>query len=424
MLAPFWIKTQIRSATPPMRYCRLNQRSEEGERFDFATNKDLEGELTMSTSATTNERYWAEYDGLQHAKHQLLTRYLGGWFPILSSWSGRVLYLDCHAGRGRHLTGQEGSPVLALQTLLEHTHRPQILDSTEVQFVFFEKDQVNYEYLCEEINALGQLPDNIEVHPFRADYEAKLRQIVDNLEQRGQRMAPAFAFIDPYGFTLSMDLLNDLLRFQKSELLINFMYRYVDMAMCQEPQANNLDSLFGCVKWRELLDIESYEERTTKTIELFSDQLDAKHVTHMYMRARNGTLKYVLFHATNAQRGRELIKEAIWSVTPDGSFTAFEHHHPDQPVLVTPEPNLTPLKEQLKNHFEGREVKLETIYKWLLDRLYRKKHLHEVLRDLRDNGEIECTGYEGRFAFKKNPLVKFINKEPPSQIEQLGLFDG
>jgi hypothetical protein len=164
-------------------------------------------------------------------------------------------------------------------------------------------------------------------------------------------------------------------------------------------------------------EIESYEKRTERTINLFSRQLEAEHVTHMYMKARNGVLKYALFHATNAERGRELIKEAIWNVTPDGSFTAFEHHHPDQPVLVTPEPNLDPLKEQLRNRFAGRQVPLEEIYKWLLDRLYRKKHLHEVLREWRNNDEIECTGYKGRFAFEKNPLVHI-----PSPAEQLDLF--
>lgn len=371
----------------------------------------------MSTSTATDEKYWAEYDGLQHAKHQLLTKYLGGWFPILSSWNGRVLYLDCHAGRGRHLTGHEGSPVLALQTILEHTHRLQILNSTEIHFVFFEKDQANYKYLCEEINALGQLPDNIKVHPYQSDYEAEIRQILHDLKQRRQKKTPAFAFLDPYGFTLSMDLLNELLRFPMCELLVNFMYRYVDMAMQNQPQASNLDLLFGCSEWRQLAGIRSYEERTEKTINLFSKQLEAKHVTHMYMRARNGVLKYALFHATNAERGRELIKEAIWSVTPDGSFTAFEHHHPDQPVLVTPEPNLAPLKEQLRDRFAGRQVRMKEIYEWLLDRLYRKKHLHKVLREWRNNDEIECIGYEGRFAFDKNPLVQF-----PFPAEQLDLF--
>ena len=88
----------------------------------------------------TNEDYWSDYTGLQHAKHQLLSKYLGGWFPILARFHGRVIYIDCHAGRGRHDTGQEGSPIIALERLLTHQLRPKILDSTEIHFVFFENN--------------------------------------------------------------------------------------------------------------------------------------------------------------------------------------------------------------------------------------------------------------------------------------------
>ena len=63
---------------------------------------------------STDESYWSDYTGLQHAKHQLLSKYLGGWFPILASANGRVIYIDCYAGRGRHASGHEGSPILAL----------------------------------------------------------------------------------------------------------------------------------------------------------------------------------------------------------------------------------------------------------------------------------------------------------------------
>ena len=107
----------------------------------------------------TNKKYWAEYDGLQEAKHQLLRKYLNGWFPILTRFHGRVIYMDCHAGRGSHKTGHKGSPILALQGLLTHQRSIQILDSTKVQFVFFENNRTNYEHLWAEIKSLGQLPD-------------------------------------------------------------------------------------------------------------------------------------------------------------------------------------------------------------------------------------------------------------------------
>src|SRR3972149_693407 len=124
--------------------------------------------------SSVDEKYWAEYDGLQNAKHQLLRKYLGGWFPILASSQGRVLYIDCHAGRGRHRTGHEGSPILALRTLVGHRLRDKILAGAEVNFMFIEENQNNFEILQKEIQALGQLPTGVKVLPFQEDYEAWL----------------------------------------------------------------------------------------------------------------------------------------------------------------------------------------------------------------------------------------------------------
>ena len=359
-----------------------------------------------------DETYWSEYNGLQAAKHELLSTYLGGWFPILASFSGRVIYVDCHAGRGRHETGQEGSPILALQELLTHHRRNEILDSTQVHFVFFENNPTNYEHLHMETKSLGKLPSNITVHTFQEDYERRLRELVDNMNQHNQSIAPSFAFVDPYGFTLSMELLNDLLAFPRCELLINFMYRYIAMAICQPVLASNMDSLFGCPDWRNLVSIQDPREREDKTIALFSHQLEAKFVTHINMIGSNNVLKYVLLHASNHPRGRELMKESMWAVVPDGSFKVFERNSPDQLVFIDPEPNLEPLKDLLWKNFAGRRVRMQEIYNWLLQELYLDKHVHKVLRDYRKRGFVNFSGYEGRFAFGKKPLVSFPPARP------------
>ena len=160
-----------------------------------------------------NESYWKNYNQLQHVKHQLLQKYLGAWFPILSSWHGRVLYVDCNAGRGRHEQGQPGSPILALETLLNHNRRDTILKTTEVSFVFFENDVNNYRQLQQEITALGRLPKNMSVFAYDQDYAVILTQRIQGLRASSQSLAPSFIFVDPFGFSLSMNLLNDLLEF-------------------------------------------------------------------------------------------------------------------------------------------------------------------------------------------------------------------
>lgn len=54
------------------------------------------------------------------AKHEIMRRYLGGWFPILGSAHRRIVFIDGFAGPGVYDHGQHGSPVIALNTLLNH----------------------------------------------------------------------------------------------------------------------------------------------------------------------------------------------------------------------------------------------------------------------------------------------------------------
>jgi three-Cys-motif partner protein len=362
---------------------------------------------------STDDSYWRAYDGLQNAKHIILRKYLGAWFPILASWNGKVLYIDCHAGRGRHKTGHPGSPLIALQLLLRHRAKDAILKGCEVFFVFFENNRENYDDLCREVETLGELPEGVDVHAYCKDYEATLRRICEETRSRGRKLAPSFAFVDPYGFTLSMGTLNTLLSFPASELLVNFMFRHVDMAIRNVSQEENMDRLFGTEEWRGLRGMDAYDERVNAIIALFSGQLKAEFVTHMLMRGSNKALKYVLFHASNHPEGRKKMKDAMWATAPAGDFTAYERDRPGQLVLLQPEPDLAPLRADLWETFAGQTVDMLRLYEWLLRTLYLEKHLHAVLRDYRNAGVLSCSGYTGRFAFRKNPTINFPAERPP-----------
>lgn len=54
------------------------------------------------------------------AKHEILRKYLDAWFPIMTRWNGRVLYIDGFAGPGEYIGGKYGSPIIATKAVLEH----------------------------------------------------------------------------------------------------------------------------------------------------------------------------------------------------------------------------------------------------------------------------------------------------------------
>jgi three-Cys-motif partner protein len=84
--------------------------------------------------AVPKETIW-EIDLHTQAKHEILRRYLGAWFPILSRYSGRIVYIDGFAGPGRYKGGEPGSPLVALDVAL--THR-KTLDG-ELIFLFIDE---------------------------------------------------------------------------------------------------------------------------------------------------------------------------------------------------------------------------------------------------------------------------------------------
>ena len=60
------------------------------------------------------------------AKHAVLRGYLEAWFPILGSWSGRLLYVDGFAGPGDIGAGKKVlrlSPLTSLRSIAQSSHQ-------------------------------------------------------------------------------------------------------------------------------------------------------------------------------------------------------------------------------------------------------------------------------------------------------------
>src|SRR5262249_53790542 len=77
-------------------------------------------------------------------KHLVLKEYLNAWFPILSSWNGRIVFIDGFSGPGKYDGGEEGSPLIALRAMLEHSSRSRF---KEITFFFIEQDPKRAEHL-------------------------------------------------------------------------------------------------------------------------------------------------------------------------------------------------------------------------------------------------------------------------------------
>lgn len=345
--------------------------------------------------------YWQEYTPLQQVKHDLIRHYLNGWFPKLGFWAGRIVYFDTHAGRGRHASGKIGSPLVALDTFLNHTSRDDILKKSELEFFFIERDESNADQLRAELSKRGELPKRVRCQVEVGDCFDHLDRLITAFRQRSTRIAPAFFFIDPYGFKVPGRVLSDLMSFDRVELFVNLIWRELDMALRQpETMSDTLSHIFNGDAWRTRICSDDHVQRSEQAVSLIREMTGAKWATHIRMLGPNNATRYLLVHLTNHDAGRVLMKDSMWKTCPVGGFYARRSDDPAQEYLIAPEPDLTPLKEWLISRLPARWQQLKTE---LRATIWREPHLTDVILSLRKNGIIDGRDYRGRFSSKANP---------------------
>lgn len=360
--------------------------------------------------ADANESHWAEYSELQRVKHELLRRYLGAWFGILGLSHPGFVYLETHAGRGRFLSGEPGSPIVALKTLLDHRFRDRILGDVGAAFILIEEDQDNAAALEAEIRSLGPLPARVRVHVVRSDYESQLEAAIGTLSARHR--PPMFMFVDPFGFKLRVDLLRQYLRQDGCEILLNFMWRNMSQALGQPDTFGPLlDATFGASQWTALNDIAGFHERCDAALRLLSARLGAIHFRDIKMLGSNGVIKYVLLHLANHPLALRKMNEALWGLAPDGDFRVRQNDDPAQQVMFSQEPDLSPLAELLWSKFGGSRARVKQIDE-AATTFWLAKHSHDVLRNWYQRGAIRVLG-EPKLVFSHNPEIEFTTRPEP-----------
>jgi len=299
-------------------------------------------------------------------KHIVLRSYLNAWLPILGTWNGRIIFIDGFAGPGEYATGEEGSPVIALKALLEHSAKAKI--SAEVVFVFIEGDAARAKNLEKVLEPYAQtLPPSVTLEVTCGTCAPTLNQLLDELEQSRSKLAPALVMLDPFGVKdTPLTIVSRLLKQSRCELFISFMWESMNRFKSTPEFEQHLDGLFGSPNWREALSIGNTEVRKYFLHDLYRKQLlsaGAKYVTFFELW-KEGKHVYSIFFATQHSTGFDKMKEAIWRADRTGSYQ-FRGNRGEQIALALAEADLTPFQEQLVNEFQGKGwVTVDQIIEW------------------------------------------------------------
>ncbi|WP_202796353.1 MULTISPECIES: three-Cys-motif partner protein TcmP [unclassified Pseudonocardia] len=349
------------------------------------------------------------------AKHDLLTGYLKGWFPILSRWNDRIVFLDGFAGPGVYKNGEPGSPTKALEVLLSHRHLPAMTNKTFV-FLFNEAEPDRHESLnavVQEFIASHQpWPPNIKVQVAGDSFENVAEGILAHLDEQKRNLAPTFAFVDPFGLKgLPMDLLRRLLSFDRCELFVYFDFNAVNRFASAGNIDDRLTELFGTDRFKDAAGLAG-PERKKFLHDLYQSQLieacGFPFVKSFEMVNETGHTGYYLFYGTRHVTGLRVMKDAMWKVDPGGG-EKFSDVLAGIPVLFGDEVDTEPLQIDLAQHFKGQTVSIELLEHYVLTETpYAASHLKKLtLKPMQIAGQITCVNQARRNTYPPGTQVVF-----------------
>jgi len=354
------------------------------------------------------------------AKHEILKRYLNGWYPVLSKYNGRIIFLDGFAGPGIYKGGEPGSPTVAINTLLDHNYELE-RNNCEFLLVFNEQEDKRYEVLKEIVNELKKenWPSHVKVEVLKKNFQDMAQELVSTLAEQKAKLAPTLAFLDPFGYKdTPIELICQLLSFDKCELLIYFDYNSVNRFGTAGNVDHLMEPLFGTDEFKNAPPAGN-PGRGPFFVDLYERQLrdlcNFKYVQRFEMINEDGRTPYYLFYCTRNIKGLEIMKDAMWAVDPTGSYQ-FSDKLSGQSILFQDNPDTQPLRRALLAQFAGQTVPVSTLEEFTLVRTpYKKTHLkRQTLAGMQRDGVITSPNQRKRNTFPEGTLIEF----PPSP-EQL-----
>jgi len=279
------------------------------------------------------------WEGAPHtfAKHQILKTYFKAWMPILSKFTNnlgqsghRLLFVDGFAGPGSYAGGEDGSPILALESVLTHSRELPV----PVSFLFIEQDDERFSELNNAINNYknkAKTSSRIKsISVKHGDCETILNMYLDNVKKVG----PALFFLDQFGFSdVSMDLIKRIMSQPFCEVFSYLNWNHMNRFLSDKTKWPSITKAYGGEEWRKVFSLENrgradFMLNTYKTA--LEKRAGSKYIWHFAMCDRSDKLLYWLFFCTNNLRGVEEMKRAMWKVDVTGGFRFSDKDNPSQ----------------------------------------------------------------------------------------------
>ncbi|MEX1827305.1 three-Cys-motif partner protein TcmP [Luteibacter sp. CQ10] len=204
--------------------------------------------------SSTTQQALERYESREHSlvKHTILGSYLERCLMIIGQRWNKIAYIDCFAGPWKSSTADlsDTSPGIAMRLMTDCQRQlsTKFQRQVDIRSVFVEADPERADLLEAHVQQTPADRDRPEI--WRASFEEAIPDILRWL----QPDEFAFVFVDPFGWKGIVEpaVLAPFLKRPHTELLINFMWNFINLATGLAEQENNLIAVFGA-DWRDAL---------------------------------------------------------------------------------------------------------------------------------------------------------------------------
>jgi len=365
---------------------------------------------------TVGEIPWV-IDEHTRIKHALLTKYIDPWMAIffqVQSKLGKeqkVVYFDGFCGPGIYYTDESkmteccGSPLLVAEVANKY------LDQDPRRSVIMhcvDKNAQCTEMLKKEIDELNIHNQDWQIH--NAEFDDKVKEVLDLFDHTDLRYQPIYFFIDPRGYSgYPMKSLERLLAYPRAELFVNFMVYDIVRFWEHERFEKDMIALFGTDEFKKVSNCTTPEQKYAFFVNLYSSCLlkaGAQYVMPFRVNTPSqGTRpRYYLIHASKDILALKTMKNNMAKVSAAPyRFEAIG--------LVTEQMSLfeDPDKVALRDRIEElcRSAQVEVDYGALEDWAYANttgvaKTIKKALVELEHSGKVVIKRQPGQ---RKNTVV-------------------
>jgi three-Cys-motif partner protein len=261
-------------------------------------------------------------------KHTLLKNYIDPWMAIFFAVQRgegkpqKVIYVDGFCGPGIYYTDNTktdkccGSPLIVAEVANKYLNE----DPTRAVIMHcIDKNGVCTEILTQSLTEMNMFKQEWKVH--NAEFDDKIHEVLDTIDQSDLRYQPMFFFIDPFGYKgFPMSTLHKIMTYPRAEFFVNFMV-YDIVRFCEEqPFGENMSALFGSNEFRNVSNCRSPHEKYVFFVNLYVKSLTsigARYVMPFRINTPDqGTRpRYYLIHASKHIRALRVMKDNMAKIS-------------------------------------------------------------------------------------------------------------